>query len=438
MQLTWFDDAVRSASERLSLTAPRVSLEGSTRQPAAVLLDVMRALSGSNADLEKKLENAAAAGRIRERAVRERCPISISATLDCIARGDIAAARTETNPALALDALRAIRDRVAPTAQDGLLGGVIPLSSIAGIGPDRPISPSRLSTLVSCPHRFLYEHILGFREPEGPLRTHSLDVMRFGTWLHGIAEEFWKDNGAALGNREGDLSTFQERLRALAAARFEELQQTYPFANDLVAHAEREALCDQLNKLLTLDWNDAQPQTFVAVERAFGYDGQCQIETDAGPLYVRGKIDKLDRDGDTLLVRDIKTGTGKPRRADDLPDPGIDLQVAVYALAAKRMAQEWNTPEQVAVAYMYLRSGESDRSWRGTDYAILERAAKGWLATAKQVLEQGAFARSPIEEDCKYCAHKPVCAPEMHRAEAVLEDPRVPRRLKLLKLPEES
>ncbi|HET6338836.1 MAG TPA: hypothetical protein VFG30_36710, partial [Polyangiales bacterium] len=48
MQLTWFDDAVRSASERLSLTAPRVSLEGSTRQPAAVLLDVMRALSGSN------------------------------------------------------------------------------------------------------------------------------------------------------------------------------------------------------------------------------------------------------------------------------------------------------------------------------------------------------------------------------------------------------
>ncbi|HET6332366.1 MAG TPA: PD-(D/E)XK nuclease family protein, partial [Polyangiales bacterium] len=377
-------------------------------------------------------------GRTRERAVRERCPISTSATLDRIARGDIGAARAETNPALALDALRAIRDRAGAAAQDGLLGGVIPLSNIAGLSPDRPISASRLSTLVSCPHRFLYEHILGFREPEGPLRSHSLDVMRFGTWPHGIAEEFWKDNGAALGQRQGQLATFQEQLRALATTRFAELQQSYPFANDLVARAEQEAVCDQLNKLLMLDWHDANPQTFVAVERAFGYDGECQLETDAGPLYVRGKIDKLDRDGDTLLVRDIKTGTGKPRRADDLPDPGIDLQVAVYALVAKRMAREWKTPEQVAVAYIYLRSGESDRSWHGTDYAILERSTKEWLATAKQVLEQGAFARSPIEEDCTYCPHKPVCAPEMHRVGAVLDDPRVPRRLKLLKLPEES
>jgi hypothetical protein len=59
-QLASFDDAVRAARERLALSAPRVSAEGSVRQPAAVLLDVVRALAGSNDALEDKLADAAA------------------------------------------------------------------------------------------------------------------------------------------------------------------------------------------------------------------------------------------------------------------------------------------------------------------------------------------------------------------------------------------
>jgi hypothetical protein len=437
-QVTAFDDAVRCARERLCLTAPRASIEGSTRQPASVLLDVMRALTGSNAQLEKALEHAAARGRMQERDARDRYPVSKSAQLERIARGDTQLASAERDPALSLSALRSIRERGAATAQDGLLGGLMPVPTIAGLGPDRPISASRLATLLSCPHRFLYENILGFREPAQPLPTHSLQLMMFGTWLHAIAEEFWMEHGRALSARHGDLSQAQKQLRELASARFETLRQTYPFANDLVAGSEREALCDQLEKLLTLDWSSGKAQTFIGVERAFGYAGECDLETNAGPLYVRGKIDKLDCIDGTLLVRDIKTGAGKPRRADDEPDPGIDLQLAVYALVAKRMAQAWNTPQDAAVAYIYLRSGESDRSWWGADYAILERATKAWLAAARETLERSAFARTPNPEDCKYCPFKPVCAPEIHRAAKVLDDPRAAKRFKLLKLPEES
>jgi ATP-dependent helicase/DNAse subunit B len=435
-QLAAFDDAVRSARERIAFSAPRVSMEGSVRQPAAVLLDVIRALSGSSLDLEKKLEELSHAGRQRERRARELCPVSTSAALDRIARGDLTMARAEKSAALSLDSLRSIRDRSGPTAQDGLLGGAIPVSSAAGLSAERPISASRLFTLLTCPHQFLYEHVLGLREPENALRTHSLDNKMFGTWLHAIAEQFWHEHGIAIGARREDLSKYQVQLRELASRRFDALLQTYPFANNLVANAEREALCDQLNKLLALDWNEAKPQTFIAVERAFGYDAPCQLETAAGPLFVRGKIDKLDLDGKTLLVRDIKTGAGKPRRADDQPDPGIDLQVAVYALVAKQLASEWGTPDDVAVAYMYLRSGESDRSWKGPDYAKLEQAAREWLATAREILASGAFARTPNRDDCSYCAHKPVCASEVSRAEEVLHDPRVPRRLKRLKLEE--
>jgi hypothetical protein len=99
------------------------------------------------------------------------------------------------------------------------------------------------------------------------------------------------------------------------------------------------------------------------------------------------------------------------------------------------MAKAWGMPDNVGVAYIYLRSGESDRSWIGADYAPLDQAAREWLTVARETLQQGAFVRSPNPDDCKYCPHKPVCAPEMHRAEAVLATPS-PRRLARLKLEE--
>jgi ATP-dependent helicase/DNAse subunit B len=304
---------------------------------------------------------------------------------------------------------------------------------VSGLSAERPISASRLATLLSCPHRYLYENLLGFREQTGPLPSHLLHVMTFGVWLHGIAEEFWREQGAELGARKHDLAYFRAKLRALARERYEALRETYPFSSESVVDAQREELCDQLDRLLVLDWADGKPRAFVDVERGFGYDDPCPIETRAGALFVRGKIDKLDQDDDALLVRDIKTGAGKPRKADDPPDLSIDLQLSVYAQVAAALAPTWGTPLRVGVAYVYLRSGEPERRWVGSDYAALERAAQAWLATAVETLEQGSFVRSPNPDDCRYCIHKPVCAPEMQRARAALDDPRVPRRLALLK-----
>ncbi|MET0388240.1 MAG: PD-(D/E)XK nuclease family protein, partial [Polyangiales bacterium] len=221
-------------------------------------------------------------------------------------------------------------------------------------------------------------------------------------------------------------------LRQLAGERFDVLAEQYPFANTLVRQAQRKALSDQLDKLLQLDW-DVRQRRFVAVERSFGYDEPCQLETDSGPLFVRGKIDKLDLAGSRLLVRDIKTGAGKPRRADSPPELDIDLQLGLYALVAKRMAKHWKTPSDVGVAYLYLRSGEPLRSWIGDDYPQLEAAVLEWLAIARETLESGAFVRSPQPEDCRYCPYQPVCAPEMPRAQQVLDDPEVPSRLAVLK-----
>ena len=434
-QLAAFDDAVRAAGERLALSAPRVSVEGSARQSAAVLLDVVQVLCGTSdaRGLEQQLDDAARDGRTRERQLRERLAVSAGARLDRIARGDGALARADVGVALDLGQLKAIRERVAPGAQDGLMFGVLSPAAVPGLSAENPISASRLATLLTCPHQYLYENVLGFRAAAGALPSHQLQSMVFGTWLHGIAEEFWREHGQRLGTREGDLEEHRRELRELACERFEALRQTYPFANAGVAGAQQQALCDQLDKLLLLDWHEGVPRPFVDVERGFGFDAPCVLESAAGTLHVRGKIDKLDRDGSTLLVRDLKTGQGRPRKGSDAPDVTIDLQLGIYAQVAKKMAQAWGTPASVGVAYVYLRTGEPDRSWIGADYERLDAAAQEWLATAVETLQQGAFVRTAERDDCKYCPHQPVCAPEIERAEAVLADERVPRRLALLK-----
>jgi hypothetical protein len=438
-QLAGFDDAIRAAREQLVLSAPRVSAERSSRQPAAVLLDVMRVVGtgDSGQSLERQLEAAARSGRAHERAMREYIPVSPGARLDRIARGDRELARSSDGPALALGSLLAIRDRRVATVQDGLLTDVLSREDLPGLTAARPISASRLQTLLSCPHQYLYEHVLGFRQPESALPTETLPSNTFGTWLHGIAETFWRQHGVAIGSRTGGVEQHRRALRAWAEEKFEELRPTHPFANSATADAQRDALCDQLDKLLVHDWGDGTPREFVDVERGFGFTEPCVLNTAAGPLFVRGKIDKLDANDGTLLVRDVKTGTGRPRRAEDAPAVGIDLQLGLYAHVAKQLRAGGANASKVGVAYLYLRSGEIERSWTGRDYTLLERATKEWLATAVETLEAGAFVRTVDRNDCRFCPHQAVCSSELERAHGAMKDRKVPKRLVALKLGEQ-
>lgn len=432
-QIAAFYDAVQSARETLVLSAPRTSAERTVRQPAAVLLDVVAALGrAGKRSLERELDELARAGRSAERTRHEALSIAPSARLARIARGDRALAAERDDTVWSLRRLREIRDRTAAGEQDGLLRSVFPREALPGLTPERPISATRLQTLIACPHQFLYEHLLGLRAAEAPVPTDSLPSNTFGTWLHGIAEAFWREHGASIARREGTLSDQCRALQAFARSQFERLRETYPFANDTIARAQCDALCDQLDKLLRHDW-EGEARTFVDVERGFGFTEPCPMATDAGTLFVRGKIDKLDRERETLLIRDIKTGAAKARKEGAPPEPVTDLQLGVYARVAEALAEAWGTPREVMVSYLFLRRGEIERAFRAADYALLATHTASWLSTAIETLLSGAFVRTPRREDCRFCPHRPVCEPELDRIDAALRAPDVPARLVALK-----
>lgn len=425
-QLSSFYQAISSATERLVLSAPRVGAEGSVRQPAAVLIDVLRALGAPADNLGRSFDHHAATTRQAERAARYALPVAPTARME----------RTyESNVAIVVSvaALRAITHRTAPGAQDGLLKALISANQLPGITHERPASATKLGTLLSCPHRHLLENVLGYRDATGPASGHSLPANTFGSVLHGVAEAFWRQHGEALGLRRGQLSEHRLALHQLARERFGRFRESYPFASNAAAEAELEGLLQQLDKLLDYDWHDGVARPFIDVERGFGYDEPCAVETSAGPIYVRGNIDRADLDGDTLLLRDLKTGKSKPRRAGRAPEAYVDLQLGLYALVATKMAAQWGTPNKVGVAYVYLKSGDIERRWDGTDYETLRKATDGWLASAIDILNEGSFVRSPNENDCTFCSHKPTCRTEKKRTMEVLRDTRVPRRLLQLK-----
>ncbi len=148
-ELSAFADALRTARERVALSAPRVR-DGHSAVPASVLFAAARALCDAGAGgLVRQLEAVAERGQERERAARARLPVGASARLECAAqrkqrrarereRADAGgrkgeeAARSAPSPAdaptgtaarrgdadRALDAPRALDAKAAPARKD--------------------------------------------------------------------------------------------------------------------------------------------------------------------------------------------------------------------------------------------------------------------------------------------------------------------------------
>ena len=175
-----------------------------------------------------------------------------------------------------------------------------------------------------------------------------------------------------------------------------------------------------IHDLLAYDW-EKSGHRFVAVERAFGRPEPVELRLAGRSLYVRGQIDRIDVDGGFTLVRDLKTGRAHPRVGNEAaPDPVLDVQLAVYALATRQMASAWKLPARVGAAYAFVNRGTEEREWRRDFEQTLRPPAEQWLALAADLLAARAFPRTPDRDDCAFCRFAPVCGDAYVRARDLL------------------
>ena len=228
----------------------------------------------------------------------------------------------------------------------------------AELGADRMWSASQLNELGQCPFRFFARRLLGLEELKEP--EEGYDQLQLGLIYHDILERTY---GAV--QREGlaivpeNLPRALELLESAAADVFARAPETFGFRPSAVWQYEQASILRRVRRLVEQDFTEdggktlrqltgGQPRIPYELETPFGMGGAEPVVIDgpAGKLHVRGRIDRLDRAGDAIIVIDYKSG-GNQFKPEDLLE-GRSLQMLVYIQAAERLLAQRGERAQVA------------------------------------------------------------------------------------------
>ncbi|MDX6197606.1 MAG: putative RecB family exonuclease [Actinomycetota bacterium] len=165
-------------------------------------------------------------------------------------------------------------------------------------------TPSRLTTWLDCPRRYRMTYLDRPSPPKGPPWAHNT----VGSAVHLALSRWWSE-------------PVDRRTPATARALVERAWSADGFQDEAQAARYREYAADMVARYVaTLDPLD-EP---VGVERT--------VATRTGALAVSGRVDRVDRRGDELVVVDYKTG----RSVLSVDDARGSLALALYALACQR------------------------------------------------------------------------------------------------------
>jgi RecB family exonuclease len=409
-QLHALHRVVLGTTERIVLSVARMDPQRRYREPSGVLLEAAAALGrpplGHHGltipDVTLLRQQAFEPARRELRATLARWPIHASGQLDRASRRRQVPRSWRTDKRVAIDRLLTPRPP-EPDPMDGWFpdGAFAELPGFTG---ERPISASALARLLECPHRFLYERVLGWAPPAQLADEGNIDALSYGSLFHATAESFYRAHGSRFCARTQTLRDWQRAGDEIAGIQFAAFIATYPLAGVEIRGAAGRRLQRDLRALLASDWHAAK--TFVDVEREFG---PLALPIGARTVHVHGYIDRIDTTGATTLVRDLKTGRAKRRKSVQDVRPAYDVQLGLYGLVVQSKAAEWGIPKTVEGSYVYPADPSGDeRSFRD-DFEDLATLTRSWIGTAIDLLEARQFPRTPDPEDCAFCAFKPVC-----------------------------
>lgn len=217
-------------------------------------------------------------------------------------------------------------------------------------------TPSRLTTWLDCPRRYKFVYVDRPTPPKGPPWAHN----SVGAAVHTALAAWW------------DLPVDQ-RTPAAAVRLAREKWIPLGFRDDAQSGQWRDRAADMVAGYVErLDPHD-EP---VGVERTVA------LRTDR--LALSGRIDRLDRRGDELVVVDYKTG----RHVLTTDDARGSLALAVYALAAARTLRR----DCVRVELHHLPTGDVV-AWEHTP-ETLDRQ----LRRAEDIAAEAAAAQTRARE----------------------------------------
>jgi ATP-dependent helicase/nuclease subunit B len=244
------------------------------------------------------------------------------------------------------------------------------------------VSISAYNSLVACPYQFFARHILRLNELDEV--QEGIEKRDYGERVHEILQRFHERYRQVNEHPVDELETV---LRQIS----EEV-----FADLLQQDFEARAWLARWFKTLPvyIEWqleNEAQGWRYAESESAFDWD--------LDGVRLRGRIDRLDVNGEAKRVLDYKTQNEQVLR-NKLREPGEDVQLACYAYAH----------EAADAAFVSIDNAKVKLVEPKNDMPLLAQLNAERLVQVMERIHGGAgLPANGIDQTCMHCEMRGVC-----------------------------
>jgi ATP-dependent helicase/nuclease subunit B len=300
--------------------------------------------------------------------------------------------------------------------------------------PHNSFSVTDLEQAASCPFRFFLKRGLGLRPVDDRERDRDiwLDALTRGSELHDLYATLLRR--CRRDSRDVDLKKDGAWLIQQAEARLAELRVEMPPATlEVFERESREFLADV--ELFVRGEHDGLTGKGIGFEVSFGRPLDAD---DAEPLAsaepvtiqlggdlifrVAGRIDRINRVGDSFEVLDYKTGGFFREDWEGRFKGGRRLQHALYGLAAVKLLRAHYKNAKVHSSLYYF-SSHKGRQEQVRIAAPPLADTQQVLADLRQVIVDGTYTHTPHVDDCRFCEYTTACDAHVHdQAASKLQD----------------
>ncbi|HUP20045.1 MAG TPA: PD-(D/E)XK nuclease family protein, partial [Gemmatimonadota bacterium] len=271
-------------------------------------------------------------------------------------------------------------------------------------------SGGRLETFRQCPHKFFQQYVLRLEPPEESRL--EAEARAIGAAVHAALRILMEDPAGAAAPPS------RARIDAALAAAEAEVDRVERGEADvwrsLLARAA--AYIDRYFQRLPAGDGALSPEAFEA-EFGLGEGGApgVAIETTLGAVLLRGRIDRLDRDPATGVLRVVDYKYSESQRQKEAVDParcGVDrFQLWSYYLGARSWAarEGWDEPPGVVGEVHCVRERKAKVVLAAEASPPAAKVAAA-IAAAVEAAAAGDFDPAPLDEKrCAWCDYRRSC-----------------------------
>ncbi|MDE2828905.1 MAG: PD-(D/E)XK nuclease family protein, partial [Gemmatimonadota bacterium] len=321
---------------------------------------------------------------------------------------------------------RRAREWSGLTTYDGWMGASTPELAITaqhGI-----ISPSKLEMLARCPYRYFLNHVLEIQpiEKTEPDPTRWLDPLSYGALLHSLFHKFMQLLKAR-GERP-DRERHGTLIRELLEREIEAKKETHPVEHEAAYRADVKRLSQAAQVFLSVE-SDQKNTDPIGFEVSFGFGESGGLNSEAPvtlelaedvAFRIRGRIDRVDRVENKIIIWDYKTGSMAQYDEQDLLKRGTHLQWALYAYALNSILRQQQEPARVQLSG-YVFPGDREHGRRLAETPPAPETLANVLRPLLELVAQGGFFHIQKSQECDYCIYNRVCSKERLDANALAD-----------------